>query len=63
MLPGPTALASARPDRGTRDTASSLRLYADAGHLLPEERASEVADDVALLVQRTDRGDSSQSGG
>ena len=37
--------------------------YADAGHLLPEERASEVAGDVALLVQRTGRGDSSQSGG
>jgi len=48
-------------ERAAAARSTSLRLYADAGHFLPEERAPEVADDIALLLQRSDLGESNSS--
>lgn len=51
----------AEGERAAAALCTSLRLYADAGHFLPEERSHEVADDIALLLQRTDRDERNSS--
>lgn len=39
-------------ERAAAALSTPLRLYPDAGHFLPEERAPDIAGDIALLVQR-----------
>jgi pimeloyl-ACP methyl ester carboxylesterase len=45
----------AQGERAAAALSTSLRLYPDAGHFLPEERAAEIASDLALLAQMTNQ--------